>query len=84
LQKYAWQNQRANNATTYVSTCDGRVVGYYAITVGGIERQAAPEQIAKRALEPIPCFLMPRLAFHAEWQGRVLEQDSAWMSYDVY
>jgi GNAT superfamily N-acetyltransferase len=72
LQKYSWQNQRANNATTYVSTYDGRVVGYYAITVAGIERSAAPEAIAKRAPDAVPCFLLARLAVDVEWQGKGL------------
>lgn len=44
LAKYSWQNQQANNATTYVSTFGERVVGYYAITVAGIERSAAPKR----------------------------------------
>jgi GNAT superfamily N-acetyltransferase len=72
LGKYSWQNQRANNATTYVSTVDGRVVGYYAITVAGYERSAAPEEIAKKAPQTIPCFLLARLAIDLEWQGRGL------------
>lgn len=72
LQKYSWQNQRANNATTYVSIYDDRVVGYYAITVAGYQRSAAPEAIAKRAPETIPCFLLARLAVDVEWQGRGL------------
>lgn len=72
LTKYSWQNQRANNATTYVSTFEGRVVGYYAITVAGIERSAAPEAIAKRAPATVPCFLLARLAVDVEWQGRGL------------
>jgi GNAT superfamily N-acetyltransferase len=72
LQKYSWQNQRANNATTYVTTYEGRVVGYYAITVAGYERSAAPETIAKRAPETVPCFLLARLAVELEWQGRGL------------
>jgi GNAT superfamily N-acetyltransferase len=72
LHKCSWQNQRANNATTYVSTHAGRAVGYYAITVTGYERSAAPEAIAKRAPETIPCFLLARLAIDVEWQGRGL------------
>lgn len=72
LRKYSWQNQRANNATTYVSTFGGRVVGYYAITVAGYERRAAPEAIAKRAPERVPCFLLARLAIDLEWQGHGL------------
>jgi GNAT superfamily N-acetyltransferase len=70
LQKYSWQNQQANNATTYVSTIGSRVVGYYAVTVAGYERVAAPEAIAKRAPETVPCFLLARLAIDLEWQGR--------------
>lgn len=42
LRKYSWQNLRANNATTFVTaTDDGRVVGYYALTVAGYEKAAA-------------------------------------------
>ncbi|BBY54589.1 GNAT family N-acetyltransferase [Mycolicibacillus koreensis] len=69
LAKYSWQNQRANNATTYVSIFEGRVVGYYAITVAGIARSEAPEAIAKRAPATVPCFLLARLAVDVEWQG---------------
>lgn len=72
LVKYSWQNQRANNATTYVSTFGGRVVGYYTITVAGYERSAAQEAIAKTAPQTVPCFLLARLAIDLEWQGRGL------------
>jgi hypothetical protein len=72
LERYSWQNQRANNATTYVSTVGGRVVGYYAINVAGYERGAAPQEIAKNAPQAIPCFLLARLAIDLEWQGRGL------------
>lgn len=72
LRKYSWQNQRADNATTYVSTYEGRVVGYYAITVAGYRRRAAPEAIAKKAPEMVPCFLLARLAVDLQWQGRGL------------
>ena len=71
LKKYSWQNLRANNATTYVTTSAGsRVIGYYAITVAGYQRDAVPEAIAKRAPETVPCFLLARLAVDIEWHGR--------------
>ncbi len=71
LKKYSWQNQRANNATTYVTTSgDHRVIGYYAITVAGYQRGRAPEAIAKQAPETVPCFLLARLAVDIEWRGR--------------
>ena len=72
LAKFSWQNQRAGYATTYVSTVEDRVVGYYAITVAGIERRAAPPAIARHAPAAVPCFLLARLAVDADWQGRGL------------
>ncbi len=70
LKKYSLQNLRANNATTYVTTQgESRVVGYYAITVAGYARDRAPAAIARRAPEPVPCFLLARLAVDREWQG---------------
>lgn len=71
LKKYSWQNQRANNATTYVTTTgDDRVIGYYAITVAGYQRGAAPGAIAKQAPHTVPCFLLARLAVDIDWHGR--------------
>jgi GNAT superfamily N-acetyltransferase len=69
LQKYAWQNQRANNATTYVSHVDGRIVGYYAITVASYDRAGAPMEIAKGAPAQVPCILLARLAVDQDWRG---------------
>ena len=54
LKKYSWQNLRVNNATTYVTTSgDGRVIGYYAITVAGYQRDAVPE--TSRSRRPRQC-----------------------------
>ena len=72
LLKYAWQNQRATNATTYVSSAGGRVVGYYAITLGAYARSDAPAVLVKNAPEQVPCLLLARLAVDVEWQGRGL------------
>ena len=70
LRKYSWQNQRANNATTYVTAYENRVVGYYAITVAAYERGGTPVAIAKKAPESVPCFLLARLAIDLEWRGQ--------------
>lgn len=73
LTKYSWQNMLAGNATTYVTTISGgRVVGYYAITVAGYQRGAAPVPIARRAPAAVPCFLLARLAVDSEYHGRGL------------
>jgi len=60
--KYAWQNQTANNATTYVTLAGGRVAGYYAIAMAAVARDAAPDALAKPRPTQIPCILLARLA----------------------
>ena len=51
LVRYSWQNQRANNAVTYVTVLDGRVVGYYAIAVSSVAR----EMVSTAVASPPPC-----------------------------
>lgn len=68
LTRYAWQNQRANNAVTYVSVLDGRVVGYYSIAVANVASEAAPV-VAKGAPKQVPCLLLARLAVDQRMQG---------------
>lgn len=70
LRQYAWQNQRANNATTYVSHLNGTIVGYYAITVASYDRAGAPAPLVKGAPAQVPCILLARLAVDESWQGR--------------
>lgn len=70
--RFAWQNQRANNAVTYVSTLGGRVVGYYAIAAAGVSHADAGERFARSRPDPIPCVLLARLAVDRCAQGRGL------------
>lgn len=73
LQKYAWQNQQANHATTYVITDGERVVGYYAITMAAVARGAAPAELQKGGRpSQIPCILLARLAVDQSTQGQGL------------
>ena len=69
LTRYSWQNQRANNAVTYVTVLDGRVVGYYAITVANVTRESAPARVANNAPDHVPCLLLARLAVDRNIQG---------------
>ncbi|MDX3658463.1 GNAT family N-acetyltransferase [Streptomyces sp. ID05-26A] len=71
LTKYAWINQRANTAVTYVTTYDDRVVGYYAIAVAGVGKGDAPVGVAG-ASPPnnVPCLLLARLAVDYSVQGK--------------
>ncbi|SEK40553.1 Acetyltransferase (GNAT) family protein [Blastococcus sp. DSM 46786] len=70
LRQYAWQNQRTNNVTTYVSHVGGTVVGYYAITVASYDRAGAPSSLVKGAPAQVPCILLARLAVDESWHGR--------------
>ena len=72
LDRYASQNQRANNATTYVSVVGDRVVAYYAITVAGVSKELVPAPVAKQAPAQVPCLLLARLAVDRQWGGQGL------------
>jgi predicted N-acetyltransferase YhbS len=69
LTRYSWQNQRANNAVTYVTVLDGRVVGYYAIAVANVTSESAPAPVARNAPNDVPCLLLARLAVDRNMQG---------------
>ena len=70
FQRYAWQNQKANNAVTYVTTQDDVILGYYAITTATYSRNDAPQGLNHRSRpEEIPCILLARLAVDERAQG---------------
>jgi GNAT superfamily N-acetyltransferase len=75
LQRFALQNQAGNAATTWV-VCpqDGhRVVGYYALASGSVERAVAPARVtAGLARHPIPVVILARLAVDREYAGQGL------------
>jgi predicted N-acetyltransferase YhbS len=73
LVKYAWTNQQADSANTYVAVLGDRVVGYYALTTGSVHKQQSPERIAKGlANHPIGIILLARLAVDTSQQGKGL------------
>lgn len=69
LRKYAWQNQRANNAVTYVTVRDGVVMGYYAIAAAAYARENLPENEQRGRPREIPCILLARLAVDQQAAG---------------
>ena len=67
---YAWENLRANNAVTYVSTLGDRVVGYYAMAVGGVDLIQVPPAIKNGSRpDPLPVLVLARLAVDRTRQG---------------
>ncbi len=73
LQRFAWTNQQAGAARTYVATRGERVVGYYTLAYASIEHQAAAARIRQGlAKHPIPVMLLARLAVDRCEQGQGL------------
>lgn len=73
LQKFAWTNQQADSAKTYVALTGDRVVGYYALTTGSVHKHQSPERIAKGlANHPVGVVLLARLAVDRTQQGKGL------------
>jgi GNAT superfamily N-acetyltransferase len=73
LQKFAWTNQQADSARTYVALEGDRVVGYYSLTTGSVHKHESPSRIAKGlANHPIGIVLLARLAVDRTQHGRGL------------
>lgn len=69
LHKHALQSQQSGGAQTYVGLVDSTVVGYYALAVGSVEHEQAPERIKKGLPKhAIPIMLLVRLAVDLRWQ----------------
>ena len=63
LKRFAWTNQQAGAARTYVTARGDHVVGYYTLVYGSVESGTAPERIRKGlARHPIPVMVLARLA----------------------
>ncbi len=81
LLRYAWQNQQAGAAQTYIGLAGDAVVGYYTLAVGHVTREEAPERLTKGlARHPVPIMLLARLAVDHRWQnqgvGKALLKDA--------
>ncbi len=71
LVRFAWQNQQAGAAQTYVGCAGDVVIGYYTLAVGHVGREDAPERLTKGLARcPVPIMLLARLAVDRRWQGQ--------------
>ena len=79
LRRYARQNQDSGIARTFVALGAAgpkRVLGYYSLAVGAIDRANLPVQAAKRFPGfPIPVARIGRLAVDRAMQGQGLGED---------
>ncbi len=71
LIRYAWQNQQAGAAQSYVGVVGEVIVGYYTLVVGQVTLENAPKRLKKGlAKHPVPIMLLARLAVDHRWQGQ--------------
>jgi GNAT superfamily N-acetyltransferase len=71
LVRYAWQNQQAGAAQTYVGIVGEIIVGYHTLAVGHVMLEDAPARLTKGlAKHPVPIMLLARLATDRRWQGQ--------------
>lgn len=71
LIRYAYGNQQANAAQTYLGLYGDEIIGFYSLVVGEIAHEDAPERLTKGlARHPVPIMLLARLAVSTAWQGR--------------
>lgn len=71
LVRYAWQNQQAGAAQTYVGIVGEVIVGYHTLAVGHVTLEHAPGRLTKGlARHPVPVMLLARLAADRRWRGQ--------------
>lgn len=73
LRRYAWSNQKANSAQTYIVRAGSTIAGYYSLSVAGVDHAAVPPRVARGlARHPVPVMLLARLAVSQDFQGQGL------------
>lgn len=60
---------------TYVVCDDDRVAGYFCISAGAVEREAAPGRVRRNAPDMVPVSVIGRLAVDVGYAGRGLGAD---------
>lgn len=71
LKRHALQNHPNRSARTYVAARGLRVIAYYTLAAGSVDRATAPARIAKGLGQyPVPVIVLARLAVDAVESGR--------------
>ncbi len=69
LRNQALKNE-GRGSRTYVVSVGRTVIGYYALAAGAVERDRAPSNIARNMPDPIPIFVLARLAVDRGYHGQ--------------
>ncbi|HKH51674.1 MAG TPA: GNAT family N-acetyltransferase [Mycobacterium sp.] len=71
LRRHAIAAQRMDSARTFVATRNGRVIGYFGLTMGSMLRAEAPVKLVRgMPAYPVGMVLLARLAVDQSQQGR--------------
>ncbi len=71
LTRRALADQRADKTRTFVTTCGGRVVGFFSLAAASVEPESATERLATgQGAQAIPAILLARLAVDLSEQPR--------------
>lgn len=65
----------AGTAATWVLCRGQRVVGYYALAMGSVRREAAPSRLRRGQPDPVPVLLLAKLVLHGQEHGTGLGAD---------
>lgn len=60
---------------TYVVSHDSRVIGYFCLSAGAVERSRAPGKVRRNAPDSVPVSIIGRLAVDRAYTGRGLGAD---------
>jgi GNAT superfamily N-acetyltransferase len=71
----SWLRHRAaasrdSGLSTFAVTDGDRIAGYYCLGTGAVERARTSRRRARRAAEPVPTMIVPRLAVDQKYHGR--------------
>jgi GNAT superfamily N-acetyltransferase len=75
LRRRARDNEEDRGSRCFVVCAGRRVIGYYALAAGSIERAQAPGRLRRNMPNPIPAIVLGRLAVDNAWQGQGLGAD---------
>lgn len=74
LKHRALKNELTRASKTFVVCSGRRVVGYYCLSAGAVVRASAPKLLQRNMPDPVPVFVLGRLAVDESRQGRGIGQ----------
>lgn len=75
LRRRARANEDAQGSRCFVVREGKRVIGYYALAAGSVQRAHAQGTVRRNMPDPIPAIVLGRLAIDLQWQGQGMGAD---------